>query len=270
MTGPKRDDAYANFVEGAYRAREAFSPKLDLMYGPCDRHRLDFFPATKNPATAPTIIFFHGGSWRLSDKFFANFWAEAFCPEGYNYIAATYGFLPLFTIDKIIDHARLAVSWIHENSSKLGIDPTRLIVSGNSAGAHLAMAAIVSDWSDTTMNPDHILGTFGFSGLYDLEMAHHSTSSRAYVPTVEDARAWSPFNHVKPGLPPAFIVYGEDETPEFARQSEVMHQSWLDAGNQSILTSATEGNHYNTQWFGRTPGHDLNTQLMSFLKSVCE
>lgn len=270
MVGPKRDEAYANFVEGAYRARETFSPKLDLMYGPADRHRLDYFPTPNGSESAPTIIFFHGGSWRLSDKFFANFWAEAFCPAGYNFIAATYGFLPLFSLDQIIEHARLAISWVHENHSKLNIDPTRLIVSGNSAGAHLAMMAMVNDWEDSTMDPNHILGCFGFSGIYDLEMAHHSTSSRQYVTNLQDAKAWSPYKHTRPGLPPAFIVYGEDETDEFARQSKLMHQSWIDSGNESTLIGAPDGNHYNTQWFGRTVGNPLHTQLMEFLAKVCD
>nr|WP_246462810.1 alpha/beta hydrolase [Pelagicoccus albus] len=240
------------------------------MYGPADRHRLDFFPTPLGADKAPTIIFFHGGSWRLSDKFFANFWAEAFCPAGYNFIAATYGFLPLFSMDQIIDHARLAVNWVSDNHAKLGIDPTRLIVSGNSAGAHLAMMAMVNDWTETSLDPQNILGCFGFSGLYDLEMAHHSSNSRQYVTSVKDAKAWSPFYHVKRDLPPAFIVFGDDETEEFARQSAVMHQAWLDAGNQSTLVSAPGGNHYNTQWFARTEGDPLHQKLMAFLKEISQ
>jgi arylformamidase len=269
MTGPKRDESYAKFVEGAYQVREAYAPKLDLMYGPADRHRLDFFPATSDPASCPTVIFFHGGGWRLSDKFFANFWAEAFCPHGYNFIAATYGFLPLYTLDQIIDHARLAVTWVHGNADKLGIDPTRLIISGNSAGAHLALMAMVQDWSTSPVELSHILATFGFSGLYDVETSYHSSKGKDFIPTIEDARKWSPHHHVKPGLPPGMFFYGDDETPEFARQTTIMHEAWKEAGNDSTLVSVPEGNHYNSQWFGRTKGHETNTALMEFLAKAC-
>ncbi len=268
MTGPKRDESYARFVEGAYRARAAFAPRLDLMYGPGDRQRLDFFPAPEAAPDAPTIVFFHGGSWRLSDKFFANFWAEAFCPAGFHFVAATYGFLPLTPLHEIIAHARLAVDWVHRHSAALGLDPARLILGGNSAGAHLATMAMLHDWSNTSLYPAHLLGCFGFSGFYDLEILHHSTSSRAYIPTVEEARAWSPIHHVRPALPPAFLAYGEDETPEFARQSRLMHEAWEAAGNRSTLVAAPAGNHYNTQWFARTEGHPLHARLMAFLGEV--
>ncbi|MEM9159762.1 MAG: alpha/beta hydrolase [Verrucomicrobiota bacterium] len=265
MTGQNRDEAYANFIEGAYRARDQFSCKLDLMYGSDDRQRIDFFKSAGKPEVDPTIVFFHGGGWRLSDKFFANFWAEAFCPAGYNFIAASYGFLPLYSLDKIIDHARLAVSWIHAENELLGIDPTRLIIGGNSAGAHLAMMAILNDWDETELDPTHLLGVFGFSGLYDLETAHHSKISGKYITSKKDARAWSPYLRVRENLPPAFIAYGEEETDEFARQSAVINEAWTAAGNKCELHSAPQGNHFNTQWFARTPGDPLHESFMAFL-----
>lgn len=268
MVGLKRDESYAQFVAGAYRARTAYQPFLDLMYGPGDRQRLDYFPTPRGSANAPTIIFFHGGNWRLSDKFFANFWAEAFCPAGFNFIAATYGFLPLTPLEQIIDHARLAVAWVHGQADQLAIDPTRLILGGNSAGAHLAAMAALHDWSHTSLDPAHLRGIFGFSGLYDLELLHHSTFSRPYIPTVEAARAWSPVHHVRPGLPPAFWVYGDEETPEFARQTNGLHEAWEGAGNRSVVHVALGGNHYNPQWFARTPGNPLHTRLISFLRSL--
>jgi len=268
MSGPLRDEAYTNFVRGAYRARESFSPCLDLMYGKEDRQRMDMFTAEPNPGDCPTIIFFHGGSWRLSDKFFANFWAEAFCPAGFNFIAVTYGFLPQYTMDEIIAHARLAVEFIIKNASSMCLDRERFILGGNSAGSHLALMSLLHDWSGSAVDPRVFKGTFGFSPLLDFELLRLSTHSKAYVPSVEKAKAWTPWHHVKGDLPPAFFAFGDEETPEFARQSEAMALAWQQAGNEAEVHRVPGGNHYNTQWMARTTDDPLHARLMQWVQRV--
>ena len=46
--------------------RENHNCTLDLQYGLSDKQNLDWFPT--GDASAPTLIFFHGGYWQRGDK----------------------------------------------------------------------------------------------------------------------------------------------------------------------------------------------------------
>ncbi len=262
QSGPPRDTCYDNFAEGAYRARARFRNSLDLRYGKGDRQRIDFFWAERNPETAPTVIFFHGGGWRLSDKFFANFYAEAYCPEGINLALCGYGLTPLFTVGQILQQARDAVSWVHGHAGELGIDAGKLVISGNSAGAHLASGVL----TEAPSNPLGLRGAVLFSGLYDLVLVYHSTVYASLGLTEADARCWSPLFKVGAGLPPALILYGGDETDEFKRQSLELERAWTAAGNtaESIEIEATD--HFSSQWNARTPGSPAYERMIAFVK----
>lgn len=266
QTGPKRDVTYAKFVEAAYRCRETYPNKLDLMYGPADRNRFDIFYTKENPETAPTVLFFHGGGWRVSDKFFANFYAEAYCAEGINFIAATYGFLPQFRLPQIIEHARLCADYVYNNATKLGIDANRLMLSGNSAGAHLAACAWETEWSARGLPERPFHGAILFSGIYDVFINYHSSNWKGYNWSEEEIHACSPGFHVREGLPPLLLFYGGDETDEFKRQSALLHDAAREKGIPSKLEAIPGTDHFSSQWVMHQPESAAYPQAMQFIR----
>ncbi|MGF1483889.1 MAG: alpha/beta hydrolase [Opitutales bacterium] len=264
--GEPRDRCYDLFTEGAYRARENFRNRLDLRYGKGDRQRIDLFYTHRQPQNAPTVVFFHGGGWRLSDKFFANFYAEAYCAEGINVALCGYGLSPLFNVGQILEHAQAATGWIHANASELNIHPQKLVISGNSAGAHLACGVLTADAHRSL----GLRGGILFSGLYDLLPLHYSTVYASLGLNEADARAWSPLFHISAGQPPLLLLYGGDETEEFKRQSVDLERAWVDAGNlaESIEIEGTD--HFSSQWNARTPGNPAYDRIIGFVKEVAE
>ncbi|MGF1449915.1 MAG: alpha/beta hydrolase [Opitutales bacterium] len=266
QSGPPRDTCYDHFAEGAYRARARFRNALDLRYGKGDRQRIDFFWTELSPESAPTVIFFHGGGWRLSDKFFANFYAEAFCPEGINVALCGYGLSPLFTVGQIMAQARDAVGWVQANTGDLGIDPSKLVIAGNSAGAHLAAGVLTGDPS----NPLGLRGAVLFSGLYDLQVLYHSKVYASLSLSETDAYAWSPQFQVSAGLPPALLLYGGDETDEFKRQSLELERAWTAVGNAAESVEIEGTDHFSSQWNARTAGTAAYERMIAFIQSCID
>src|SRR5262252_9661097 len=140
----------------ALRAR--LPDHLNLVYGDAPRTRLDFFAT--NRAGAATLLFFHGGYWQRNAKEGFSFIAEGPLAHGFNIAVAGYTLAPEARMDSIVREARTAMRWLHQNLATLGGDPTRLYVSGWSAGGHLTAML---------MDEAAVAGGLAVSGLFDLQ-----------------------------------------------------------------------------------------------------
>lgn len=267
QSGPNRDDAYAEFTRIGTWSREHYDCEIDVRYGPEERQRLDVFRVADNPEKAPTVIFFHGGGWRVSDKEFAHFYAATYLPLGINFIAVAYSFAPLFQVGQIIEQARDAVTWIYQNAGALNIGREQIIVSGNSAGAHLGVNVLLTDWSERSVLASCLKCGLFFSGMYDLRWNQRSTAYANLKLTEKQAEAWSPVNHVFAGLPPVVWLYGEAETMLFQQSTIAMSEAWETGGNESLLIGVSEGNHFSTQLlFAQQLNPAVYAECLRFIK----
>ena len=115
-----------------------------------ERQKLNFYKYDGEPEVKrPTLIWIHGGAWIAGDKRAIDPLAYQIAGLGkYNLVSINYRFANDESAPwpQIIYDVNAAIRWIKLNSNKLGIDPDKLILAGESAGAHLAaMAAFGSD-----------------------------------------------------------------------------------------------------------------------------
>ena len=90
----------------------------------------------------PTLIFFHGGGWVLGDLDSHDILCRRLSLAGKcNVIAFDYRLAPESRFPAAVNDAIAAVNWVFENASALRLDPTRIGVGGDSAGANLAATA---------------------------------------------------------------------------------------------------------------------------------
>ncbi|MFM5907041.1 MAG: alpha/beta hydrolase [Novosphingobium sp.] len=92
-----------------------------------------------NDHSVPLIVFVHGGGWKRGSKDSAasRYAPEHFTKAGYIYAAINYRLVPDVRVeDQAADVAR-AVKALLDDYKKLGIDPSRVVLTGHSAGAHL-------------------------------------------------------------------------------------------------------------------------------------
>jgi acetyl esterase len=92
---------------------------------------------------APCLVFFHGGGWVIGNLDTHAVACRKLAHEGeLIVISVDYRLAPEHKFPAAVDDAITATNWIADNAKQLGVDPSRLMVGGDSAGGNLA--AVVS------------------------------------------------------------------------------------------------------------------------------
>lgn len=194
----------ADWEARSARLRASHPEGMDLRYGKDERNRIDFFPARRD---APVLAFIHGGYWQNRAKELFAFVAEGPLAWGINVALIGYTLAPQKRLDGIVAEIRAALDWLHSSIPLLGGNAKQLLVSGWSAGGHLAAMA---------MDHPAVRGGLAISGLYELEPIRLCYVNDKLRLDEAEARRNSPGRTAKP----LCIAYGGDELPELQRQSE--------------------------------------------------
>jgi arylformamidase len=216
-------DAYA---ANSARARRERACRLDIAYGTGPLETLDLFPASA--PGAPVHLFIHGGYWRGLDKDAFSYLAPPWVDVGAAFVAINYALAPAVTVADIVRQCRVAVAWVAHHGSALGVDGSRLFISGHSAGGHLVAMMLSTDWSrvDPAMPAGAVIGGCAISGLYDLEPIRRSFLQADLHLDSETVSTCSPIRVVPKRAPPLLITVGERESPEYLRQQAEFVASW--------------------------------------------
>ena len=93
----------------------------------------------KKDGLAPCLVFFHGGGWVIGDLESHDVVCRKLAHESeLIVISVDYRLAPEHKFPAAVDDAILATKWIAANAKQHGIDASRLIVGGDSAGGNLA------------------------------------------------------------------------------------------------------------------------------------
>src|SRR5262244_559813 len=205
---PERDAIVADWAARSAKVGREYAGRLDFAYGDTPRERLDLF-LTADPQ-APTLAFIHGGYWQMNDKEDFAFFAEALLPLGINLAVIEYTLAPAARLDRIVAEVRRSVRWLAEHLGEYGADPTRLYVSGHSAGGHLTAM---------TMPLAEVCGAIAISGIYDLEPIRLNYLNEKLGLDTTEAECNSPVRHLPSAAGELVVAYGTRELPELCRQS---------------------------------------------------
>jgi arylformamidase len=232
-----------HYVAQAQRARDQLRCILDVPFGPTVHETLDIFPA--DVPNAPVFVFIHGGYWRaFTSKEFSGV-ALGLHARGITTVVINYALCPHVSIDEITRQARAAVAWTLRNIGSYGGDAKRVAIGGHSAGGHLAAMCLQTRWDeDYGLPADPIKGAVLVSGLYDLAPLRYSYLQPMIQLDDGIIRRNSPAFTVRPCSTPVWITWGGAETPEFERQSHLLHSAWTGAGNVAELSAHPGANHF--------------------------
>jgi acetyl esterase len=121
---------------------------------------------------APCLVFFHGGGWVIGNLDSHDVACRKLADEGeLIVISVDYRLAPEHKFPAAVDDAIAATKWIAGNAKTLGIDASRLMVGGDSAGGNLA--AVVS-LSARDGNGPAIAGQVLIYPATDFAMTHAS------------------------------------------------------------------------------------------------
>lgn len=181
------------------------------------KHRADLYlPAQGNGA--PVVVFVHGGGWISGDKdyrggLYGN--VGIVCARaGMVGVVVNYRLSPAVKHPAHVRDVVRAVKWVYQHIAEYGGDPHRLVLSGHSAGGHLAALAALDEryLNEVGLPGDCLSGVAALSGVYNVSrMARARFARRLMVEPAfgTESDLWddaSPLNHVRRGAPPFLLV----------------------------------------------------------------
>jgi len=202
---------------------------LDVPYGVDPSEKLDIFPALRGSGAAPVFVYLHGGYWRALDKRDQTFIAPAFVEAGATVVLANYALCPAVSIEHIVLQTVRALVWVYRHISGHGGDPARIVVSGHSAGGHLAAMMLACEWQQVApdLPVDLVKAALAISGLFELEPLRHAPFLAPDLKlSAASARKLSPALMPAPRGGQLAAVVGGDESEEFRRQNTLIARAW--------------------------------------------
>jgi arylformamidase len=120
------------------------------------------------------------------------------------------------------------------------------VISGHSAGGHLAACMLATDWPqfDSALNRDLVVAAYAISGLFDLGPLVETSINNALHLDQASARAASPLFWKPPLRGSLDAVVGANESAEYFRQSRTIVERWGAAGIATRFGTVPGANHF--------------------------
>ena len=234
------------WLERSQRFLESADSRLDIVYGPRERNRLDLFSVSGGGAGF--ILYIHGGYWQRGDKSVYRFVAEPFVRRGFSVALMNYQMCPDVRMSEIAPQARLAVAWLWRNASELGVRRDNFNVMGHSAGGHLTAEMLFTDWSaeGEDLPRDLLHAGVAVSGIYDFEPILHCSENQGLRLDANEARIVSPIYREPATGAPQLVAYGMNEPPDMQRQSRDYATRFEKRSTRMECLPVPDADHFDT------------------------
>ena len=247
--------AFAAYLATGYQV----SPNITYLTASGVELKLDFHRPRGASGPLPTAVLFHGGGYRIDST------KEAFALNvvpwlqmGWNAVNVEYRSSGVALAPAAVEDARCALRWVVQNAKEYNVDTERIVLTGQSAGGHLAtiagmlpesagldrrcpgreplkVAAIVS-W----------YGVFDYTTLVDDPSRTYAVSWIGPQPNrMEVAKQVSPMTYVRAGVPPTIHIHGDADPTVPYDQAVREIEALKKAGVRAELVTVPGGRHGN-------------------------
>ncbi len=245
----------------------AYQVNLDVTYRTVNNWdaKLDIIRPRQSSAPTPTVIYFHGGGWTQGSKDSGLVAALPYLETGWAVVNVAYRLASVSLAPAAVEDARCALRWIYRNAKQYNFDLNRLVLTGNSAGGHLALITGMltedagldlgcpGDRGPGPVNTDplKVAAVINWYGITDVREMLAGPNRRAYAvmwhggqPNREQiATQVSPLTHVRPGLPPVLTIHGDADPTVPYSQAVRLHEALQKAGVSNQLLTIPKGGH---------------------------
>lgn len=284
----KTNEALAKHVPADIREQR------DIAYGGSPDERLDvYLPPNGGEPGRPMLVWIHGGGFVGGDRQDVAPYLKILAGKGYPAVAIGYSRAPAARYPMPVLQANAALGFLQRESARLGFDANRIVLAGDSAGAHiaaqLAVALTGKDYAALldlrpAIEPERLKGIALFCGAFDLTALDFTGPYGAFVrsalfayfgtanPLDSDriTEAAVP-RYVTEAFPPSFISVGNGDA--LAPQSVMMAQALRDRGvkvDTLFFAPDTEPKLPHEYQFdlGRPEGRQALDRLTAFLQGL--
>ena len=218
----------------------------DIEYAAVGGHRLllDLHLPSASKESRPLIVWVHGGAWRSGSK--SDMPLTLLVEEGYAVASVDYRLSPVAPFPAQVHDIKAAIRFLRAKHKELGLNATKVVIAGNSAGGHLAALVGVTnrhkelegEVGEHRAESSAVHGIISLYGMSDLttilsQSTPHGLSVR--VPALqlllggqpdekpELARLASPVFHVDDTDPPLLLIHGDQDPQAPINQSHQLH-----------------------------------------------
>ena len=194
------------------------------------RQRLDLYVSNQTQLK-PLIVFVHGGAWSHGDKTAYKFVGEAFSRFGYDVAVMNYHLAPTHKFPSYIDDLAIALNFLEQQQSRLGISTAKIALIGHSAGAFNIASLLYHPQHYSLAIKQNIKALIGIAGPYHFDYKGDPLAEDAFDQAV-------PYQQV---MPYYFVEKNEVKHYLFLAQNDqiVKDTNSLDFKQQLIA----QGNH---------------------------
>jgi acetyl esterase/lipase len=265
-----------------YNAVNGYRITSNVVYATANGYdcKLDVYARTGSSLPLPTLIFIHGGGWVAGTKEGTVMSLIPYFEMGLNVVNVEYRLARVSLAPAAVQDCRLALRWVFKNAKQYGFDTTKIIVSGGSAGGHLALTTgmldpsygfdFPTDWDYTGVEPKvaAIVNWFGITDVKELlagpNKQDYAVDWLGNLPNKETiALSVSPITYVRKGLPPIFTVHGDKDQLVPYTQAVRLHDALTKVSVPNQLMTIPGGRHGG---FSKEEMERVYTAIKEFLK----
>jgi acetyl esterase/lipase len=264
--------SWAAHVGAAYRVTN------DVVYHRATNYdlKLDVYVPAEAKGPLPAAMYFHGGGWVTRSKEYMVLNILPYLEMGWVVVNVGYRLGSVANAPAAVEDGRCALRWVIRNAEQYMIDPSRIVITGHSAGGHLSLTTgmlPVSAGLDRQCPGNEelkVAAIVNWMGITDVLDLLEGPNQKAYAvqwlgsqPNREEiARRVSPINYVRPGLPPILTVHGDADPTVPYSQAVRLHEALDRAGVPNKLLTVPGGGHWR---FSAEQDAKLFVQIREFL-----
>lgn len=257
-------------ARGAVRIENSYDVTPNITYYVANNFesRLDVYRPHDAKDPVPVVMMIHGGGWVGNAKEKAVLGAVPYLEMGFAVVNVEYRLAKVSPAPAAVEDCLCALHWIGRNAKQYNFDLTKVVVTGVSAGGHLALptgmipssagfengCAHADDpdwtgpWTDVRPKVAAVINWFGITDVLDMT---HGQNLRSYalswlgdtVDREDIAKRVSPITYVRAGLPPILTIHGDaDQTVPYSDATR-LHEALNKAGVKNQLVTIHGGDH---------------------------
>jgi acetyl esterase/lipase len=229
--------------------------------------KLDLYLPRNRSTLHPTLMLFHGGGWVDGQKERNVLWFLPYLSFGWAVVNVEYRVARNSLAPAAVEDCRCALRWVTYHAKEYGIDTSKIVLTGTSAGGHLALITGMlpaqspfdrqcptdssTRWREATepqMNVAAILNWFGITDVADLiegpNAKHYAVEWFGSLSNRQElARQVSPINYVRAGLPPIITIHGDGDDIAPYNHAVRLHAALDKAGVPNQLVTIRGAKH---------------------------
>jgi acetyl esterase/lipase len=227
-----------------------------------------------------TVVYIHGGGWQAGfSKATYTHWLLPYMQMGWNIVNVEYRHSSIALAPAAVEDCLCALRWVYRNAKAQNFDTSRILVTGHSAGGHLALmtgmtpAAAGLDRQcpgNEELKVAAIVNWFGITDVGDiLDGPNRQTYAVKWFASMPDrlaaAKRVSPLTYVKSGQPPVITIHGDADATVPYSHAVRLHEALAAAEISNQLVTVAGGKHGS---FGVEPTQKAYREIFSFLREL--